>query len=299
MKSIIIFGGAGYIGKHIILKLSKLGYKIIVPYQKPLNEPKLRLLGTTGQIVPFHYTSLKDQKILTLLNKASICINLKTSWDTKKRTYKESIFDFNVELISILNNNNFKKKYIYFSGLGLNEISKSLRSRAILDSENHIINNYKNSNIIRPSIILGKGDQFLSNLLKFFKISFFIPLFVDGNKKFQPVHIEDVCNLVLKCIRKTDSSNKIIELGGPNVFSYKEFYNLIAKKIGKKRVFVPIPMMIAKILIGIINKTPFSPLNLDQLSLFDQNNVVSGSHLDFEHYNMVPQNVSKIITNSL
>ena len=64
MKSIIIFGGAGYIGKNLIRRFAKDGYKIIVPYQKQTKEANLRLLGAVGQIIPFHFTSLKNDKLL-------------------------------------------------------------------------------------------------------------------------------------------------------------------------------------------------------------------------------------------
>ena len=75
MKSIIIFGGAGYIGKNLIRRFAKDGYKIIVPYQKQTKEANLRLLGAVGQIIPFHFTSLKNEKLLTLLNNSDFCIN--------------------------------------------------------------------------------------------------------------------------------------------------------------------------------------------------------------------------------
>ena len=58
MKSIVIFGGAGFVGKHLIRRLTKNGHKIIVPYQRSVQEAKIRLLGVTGQVIPFRYTSL-------------------------------------------------------------------------------------------------------------------------------------------------------------------------------------------------------------------------------------------------
>ena len=47
MKSIVIFGGAGFVGKHLIRRLTKNGHKIIVPYQRSVQEAKIRLLGIT------------------------------------------------------------------------------------------------------------------------------------------------------------------------------------------------------------------------------------------------------------
>ena len=95
MKSIVIFGGAGFVGKHIIRRLVNKGFKIIVPYQNPTNEAKLRILGSLGQIATFQFNKLDDPRILKVLETADICLNLKTAWDTKITGYDESILNFN------------------------------------------------------------------------------------------------------------------------------------------------------------------------------------------------------------
>ena len=68
MKSIVIFGGAGFIGKHLIRRLAKNEYKIIVPYQRSTKEEKLRFLGYTGQVIPIYYNSLEDKKIRSFMD---------------------------------------------------------------------------------------------------------------------------------------------------------------------------------------------------------------------------------------
>ena len=84
---------------------------------------------------------------------------------------------------------------MFFSGLGT-EKQLTLRNEIISKTENLITQELQHSIIIRPSVILGNGDQFLSNLLPIFNMSFFIPLFGDGTKKFQPVLLEYVVEFV-------------------------------------------------------------------------------------------------------
>ena len=60
MKTVLIFGGSGYIGQNIVRRIAKKGYKIIVPYQHPIDEAKIRLFGTTGQIVPIRFNSIDE-----------------------------------------------------------------------------------------------------------------------------------------------------------------------------------------------------------------------------------------------
>ena len=118
MKSIIIFGGSGYVGKNLIRSFAKKGYKIIVPYQNQINEANLRLLGSIGQIIPFHFTSLQDSKLLSILNTSNVCINLKTSWESKESVLNQSIYKFNLDLINVVKSSPTINKFIFFSGLG-------------------------------------------------------------------------------------------------------------------------------------------------------------------------------------
>jgi len=298
MKSIIIFGGAGYVGKNLISSLAKKGYKIIVPYQKQKNEANLRLLGSLGQIVPLYFSSLKNQKILSLLNSVDFCINLKTSWDSKKSLLTKSIFNFNSDLIEAVRLSPSIKKFIFFSGLGI-EKKSTFRNEIISKTEDLILEELENSLIIRPSVILGNGDQFLTSLSQLFKMSFFIPLFGDGSKKFQPVLVDDIVKFVFYIISEPKIDKKLFELGGPEVFTYKKFYTLIAEAMSKKRVFVPIPLPIIKPIVSIVEKTPFSPINSEQLSIFKTDNIINNKVPGFDYFKILPKSIVSAIKNSL
>ena len=298
MKSIIIFGGAGYIGKNLIRRFANDGYKVIVPYQKQTKEANLRLLGAVGQIIPFHFTSLKNEKLLTLLNNSDFCINLKTSWSSNKSELSSSILDFNSQLIDQIKLSSSIKKFIFFSGLGT-ETRSTFRNEIISKAEDLVIKNLQNAIVIRPSVILGNNDQFLSNLLPIFKMSFFIPLFGDGSKKFQPVLIDDVVEFVSKTIEDSKKDIQLFELAGPDIFTYREFYNLIADAMNKKRVLIPTPMPIMKPIVGIGEKLPFFPINSEQLSLFATDNTLSGKESGFDYHKISPKRVISALKKSL
>jgi len=298
MKSIIIFGGSGYVGRNLIRRFANDRYKVIVPYQKQTNEANLRLLGSVGQIVPFHFTSLQNPKLLTLLNNADICINLKTSWSSNKSELTRSILDFNSELINELKRSTSIKRFIFFSGLGTEDRS-TFRNKIISETEDQILKKLQNSVVIRPSVILGNNDQFLSNLLPIFKMSFFIPLFGNGSKKFQPVLIDDVVEFVSKTIEKTSIDKQLFELAGPEIFTYKEFYSYIADALNKKRVFVPSPMLIMKPVVAVGEKLPFFPINSEQLSLFETDNILKNKESGFDYFAISPKRVISAIKKSL
>ena len=295
MKSIVIFGGAGFIGRHIIRRLAKNGYKIIVPYQQSTKEEKLRFLGYTGQIIPVYYNNLKDKKIISILEKIDVCINLKTTWDSNATSFHNSIFKFNEELADILKSIKKLKQFLYFSGLGIDKDKKSLRSIAIHKSENLFQSNFNNSFILRPGIVIGGEDPFISKLVSVFKMSIIVPIFGTGNSKIQPVYIDDISLLVEKIINKNYHGKHIVELVGPNIFNIKELYELIIKTNKKKRLIIKIPMTIAKILVRIGEFFSISPINLEQLRLFSQNNIKQNIDKEFTFFSIYPQDTKEII----
>ena len=297
MKSIVIFGGAGFVGKHLIRRLAKHGHKIIVPYQKSIQEAKIRLLGVTGQVIPFRYSSLDDKRLQTVLINSEICINLKTTYDQKKGNFNKIIFKFNQNLIKILKLNQDLKQFIFFSGLGVDIDNTSLRSNAVFKSEQEALKKIDNTSIIRPGVIIGGGDIFLKRLLPIFKTSFFVPLFGNGSIKFQPVFIDDVSLAIENIINNNIKGKNIYELAGPHIISYKAFYNHIAQCLKKTRVFVPVPLNLIKPLIGIAEKTPFSPLTSEQLLLFEKDNIAQNIDKSFKNLNINPQDTLQIVKN--
>ncbi len=295
MKTVVIFGGSGFVGRHIIRRIAKKGYKIIVPYQHPIDEAKIRLFGTTGQIVPIRFNSIDETIILRLLNYSEIIINLKTQWDEKKNTYDKGIFAFNRKLCDIIKNNNKNAQFIYFSGLGVDKDHSSKRSKSILESEIYFKENLNNLVIVRPGVILGGGDQFLKNLFPLFKMSFFIPLFGTGKSRFQPVYIDDVSRAISEVDNQSLLGIHLFEFFGNQIFSYREFYKLISVYSRKKRYLIPIPLKLIKIIVYILEKISISPLKMEQLKLFEKDNVAGNIGKNLTNLNVIPQDLTEIL----
>ena len=127
-------------------------------------------MESTGQIIPFRFISLDDERLKSVLMNTDICINLKTTYDQKKGDFKCTIFKFNQNFKYFKNKN--LKQYLYFSGLGVDIDKNSTRSKAVYKSEKEAFKNIKNTIIVRPGVIIGGGDVFLKGLLPIFKCLF-------------------------------------------------------------------------------------------------------------------------------
>ena len=126
-------------------------------------------------------------------------------------------------------------------------------------------------------------------------MSYFIPLFGNGRSKLQPVFVDDVSLLVEKIVKSNLVGKHIFEAVGPNILSYRELYYIISKFMDKKRVFIPLPMKTAKVLVRIAEILSFSPINLEQLSLFEKDNVGKKVDKNFSYLKITPQNSLGII----
>ena len=295
MKTVVIFGGSGFVGRHIIRRIAKNGHKIIIPHQSKVNEAGLRLLGTTGQVIPINFNHLYENRLSNLIDNSDVIINLKTLWDQKRISFEKGIFYFNENLVNLIKKTKKNIQFIYFSGIGIDEKNDSERSKAILQSEKYIQKNLINSIIVRPGVIIGGGDQFLKGLTSLFKMSFIVPLFGNGLSKFQPVFIDDVSMAINNLIESALLNQHIYEIVGSDIFTYKEFYNYLALCMNKTRIFVPVPFQLAKIVVSIMEKISFFPLNSEKLKLFERDNISSNNHKKLEDLEVFPQDLKEII----
>ena len=102
------------------------------------------------------------------------------------------------------------------------------------------------------------------SLLNFFPI---FPLYYGGKTKFAPIHASDLTDIIFHVI-ENDIRGKKIETVGPKVLTFLEILNTLSKCINKKRVFLPLPLFLAKfsakILIQILEKNALLDLALQQ-----------------------------------
>jgi len=296
MKTVVIFGGSGFIGQNIIRRLAKREYLIIVPHQTSINDSKLRLYGNVGQIIPIKFKKLGENKIKNIINRTDIVINLKTIWREKKNySYEKNILNFNIQLVDLINRTNKNKVFIFFSGIGVSKQSSSKRVNYIAKTEEYIINNIKNALIIRPSVVIGDGDQFLRKILPIIRYCFLIPLFGDGETKLQPVFVDDVANAVEVILEKETKDNNIYELVGLEIFTYKSLYQFISNSLGLKRKFIPISFGLANIVVSILERTPLNLITKDQLLLFKEDNISSNKYKNFNSLRISPRDIQEII----
>jgi NADH dehydrogenase len=231
-------------------------------------------------------------EVKNAIENSSYVINLIGILNESRREKFQSIHVDLPEAIAKICQEAGVKKFIHMSALGASKESRSKYQQSKFLGEERTLNNFKNTIIIRPSVVIASEDRF-SNLFAQLSFSPIIPVPVNINYRIQPIFANDVARAIIKDIEKKNNEGSIYELGGEKILSLGDMVKLILKIIGKKRLVVEMPMALAKIQSALLSLLPIPPiLTKDQcLILSEKDNVVSGNHLTFKDLNIKPVDV--------
>ena len=286
-----ILGGGGFLGKYLARNMAKKNYRCFITTRNPFQKGYLKTQAPPGAIELIDWNLNNLTKIKEAINNSDIVINLiGILYETRKQKFSKIHSDI-PDIISKICAQSNVKKFIHVSAIGASSNSKSLYQKSKFEGEIKAFENFKNTIVVRPSVVCGTEDNF-TNL--FAKLSFLPVLPICGiNYKFQPILVTDVVNAISKIIDIKNNEGKIYELGGPKIISFGEMVKSILKTINKKRFVIKMPMSIARIQSRILNLLPFPPiLTVDQCNILSEaDNIVSGNNLTIKDLEITPSDV--------
>lgn len=294
-KTITVFGGTGFIGRNLIAKLAKKGFKIIVPTRNPYLHGYLKPMGEPGQIDVLKFNPYNFSNLNEFIDSSEIVINcIGVLYEKKNQKFDHAHHFFPKFLTSILNKN-VTKKFIHISALGAKENSNSLYIKSKFQGEQVITSNFKNSVILRPSIVFGTNDNFFNLFNKLINLLPIIPL-AGAKTKFQPCYVGDVTDAIIKIIEDINPS-QVYELGGPKVYTFKELIETLLGSLNKKRLIVGLPDFISRVQAKIMQLFPNPLLTEDQLEILRSDNICSNHYPGFSELGIYTRSVEIILPN--
>ena len=296
-KVACIFGASGFIGRHLIRRLTKKDFRIVAATRSPYLHGYLKPLGNPGQI-DLEKVNLFDEERLRILVKSSdVVINLVgILYETKKQKFEDIHVKF-PDLLSKLCNELNIKKLVHISALGINETVSSQYMQSKLKGEKNIINNFNRSVILRPSVIFGPEDKFFNRFASIAEFLPILPLIGGGLTYFQPIYVGDIAKSIVAVLEKEEINNNIFELGGPQIFTFKELMKILLKEINKKRFLVPIPFLFAKFQAKILQLLPKPLLTTDQVEMLKYDNIVTNKYPTLKDLKINPKTIESVLPN--
>ena len=278
-KNCLIFGGSGQIGRNLIRKLTKNNFKVTVVTRNIHQKSYIiKTQANVGYIDIVEADIFDEKKIRELFKKNEICINLVgILFEKKKGNTFKNIHTIFPGILSKLCKEYNLKHFIHLSALGINEAVESKYAQSKLEGENRILKNFPLATILRPSVVYSVDDNFTTNLMTLLNRLPLFPLYYNGNTKFSPIHCSDLTDIIHYVISNNVYS-KIIECTGPEIITFKQIINKLLNLIDKKRVLLPLPLVIAKFSARFFEIMPKPLITMDQLKLLKYDNIPSGKY---------------------
>lgn len=273
-RLVTIFGGSGFVGRHLVRALCKRGYRIRVAVRRPDLAGHLQPLGRVGQIHAVQANLRNDASIADALRDADAAVNLVGIMYESGRQRFADVQTEGAHRVARAAGR-LAIPLVHMSALGAHAQSASRYAQSKAEAERLVLAVKPDAVIMRPSIIFGPEDSFFNRFAAMARISPALPLIGGGLTRFQPVFAGDVALAFAEALDGKAKPGTVYELGGPEVRTFRELMQSMLALIGRKRLLAPIPFPLAKIMGTLAGILPKPPLTADQVELLKRDTVVS------------------------
>src|SRR6266487_5852693 len=271
---VTVFGGSGFLGRHVVRALAKLGYRIRVAVRRPELAGFLQPLGQVGQIHAMQANVRHAASVEAAAREADVVINLVGILFERGRQRFDAVQSFGAEAVARAAAA-VGARLIHVSAIGADEGAPSCYARSKAVGERLVLAAVPSAVIMRPSVLFGPEDDFFNKFAAIARFSPALPLVGGGQTRFQPVFAGDVASAIVAAIEDRAKDGEVYELGGPEVLSFKELMQFLLATIERRRLLVPIPFALAKFQAGFLQFLPKPLLTPDQVELLRGDVIVS------------------------
>jgi uncharacterized protein YbjT (DUF2867 family) len=299
---VTVFGGSGFLGRHVVRALANRNYRIRVAVRHPELTGHLKPLGGVGQIEAVQANLRFPQSVEAAVRDADIVINLVGILFERALQRFDAVQAAGAEAVALAAST-VGARLVHVSAIGADENSASRYARAKAAGERRVLAAKPEAIIMRPSIVFGPEDDFFNRFAALARVSPALPLPGGGHTSFQPVFVGDVADAITKAGNSEARPGTIYELGGPDIRTFKELMQFTLATIERRRLLLPVPFALMKVQAAILQFLPKPPLTPDQVELLKTDNIVSAAAHDqgrtLEALGIVPETIAAVVPDYL
>jgi NADH dehydrogenase len=271
---VTIFGGSGFLGRHVVRALAKRRYRIRVAVRRPELANFLQPLGSVGQIHAVQSNVRYPRSIEAAARGSNIIINLVAILHERGAQRFDVVHAGGAERVALAAAA-FGARLIHVSAIGADPDSTSAYARTKAQGEEAAFAAVPEGVIFRPSVLFGPEDDFFNRFAAMARFLPALPLVGGGLTKFQPVFVGDVAEAIALAVDGKARAGTLYELGGPEIRSFRQLMEYVLATTGRKRVLMSLPFGLAKLQASVLQFLPKPPLTPDQVELLKVDNIVS------------------------
>ncbi len=295
---ITVFGGSGFVGRHVVRALAERGYRVRAAVRRPDLAGHLQPLGIVGQIHAVQANVRYPDSVQAAVRGSDAVVNLVGILFERGRQKFSAVQDEGAGHVAAAAAA-IGARLVHMSAIGANKngppgyaVTKARGEAAVLAAS-------ASATILRPSIVFGPEDNFFNRFAAMARAAPALPLIGGGKTRFQPVFAGDVASAVLEAVEGRARPGAIYELGGPHVHTFRALMEFVLKTVERRRALVPIPFAVAKAMATITQFLPNPPLTPGQVELLKRDNVVSEAAIrekrSFEGLGIAPTALEAIV----
>ncbi len=296
MATVAVFGGAGFIGRHVVQRLAAAGHQVRVAGRFAGDARALLPGGDPAQIVPYVADITDPAAVRAVVDGADYAINLVGILvEARKGQFQALQRDgaFNIAQACTAAG---VRRLVHVSAIGADVTSDSRYAESKGAGELAVLGAFSAAAVLRPSIVFGPEDNFFNMFARMARFSPFLPLIGGGRTRFQPVYVGDVADAVMAALTRPEACGRIYELGGPQVWCFAELLRFVLRVTGRRRLLLPVPFGLARLQAWFLEFLPTPPLTRDQVRLLARDNVVTGAYAGLAELGIAaPKSVGVIV----
>jgi NADH dehydrogenase len=278
-KLITVFGGGGFLGRYVAQALLGQGARLRIVGRNANSANHIKPLGNLGQVQLMAADIRKPASVARAVMDADAVVNLVGSFADM-----DAVQNMGAGIVAQAAADAGVGALVHISAIGADAQSDAAYGQSKAGGEAAVHAAFPAAVILRPSIVFGREDQFINRFAGLIRMLPVVPV-ISAATKFQPVFAGDVAKAVAAALVHQDG--RVLELGGPEIFSMMELNRWIAKAIGRDPLFVEVPDIAAKMLAKGTGWMPGAPITDDQFKMLGHDNVVTGTD-GLAAYGIVP-----------
>jgi uncharacterized protein YbjT (DUF2867 family) len=273
---VTVFGGSGFLGRHVVRALAREGYRVRNAVRRPDLAGHLQPLGRVGQIHSVQANLRYPESVFDAVSGADAVINLVGILFERGKQRFDAVHAEGAHLVAQAAAGQ-RARLVHVSALGANSDSTAAYARAKAAGEAAVLGTIPDAIILRPSVIFGPEDHFFNRFAALARLSPALPRVGRGVTKFQPVFVGDVAQAVARAVGGRVPGGTIYELGGPEVKTFRELMEYVLTVTERRRLLIPVPFKLAKLKATFLQLLPTPLLTPDQVELMRTHTIVSPS----------------------
>ncbi|MBW7922620.1 MAG: complex I NDUFA9 subunit family protein [Rubellimicrobium sp.] len=295
---VTIFGGSGFVGRHVARRMALAGWRVRVVTRDPNLAGFVRPYGVVGQVAPVFGNIRDDDSVAAAIAGSDAVVNCVGTFDASGRNGFDAVQHEGAGRVARLAAAAGVARLVHVSAIGADTGGASAYARSKAAGEDAVSAHFPGAVILRPSVIFGTDDSFFN---RFAGMPGPVLPIVGGASRFQPVWVDDVAQAAQVALTG-DVTPGVYELGGPDVATLRELMEDMLLEIRRRRVIINLPFWLARPVAGVITFAHVMSigiiprlLTIDQVAQLRSDNVVSEGARGFADLGIEPAAMAAIV----